>query len=135
MESIAILGSGMAGFGAAYRLQQEGMPSVTYDKNSYYGGHTASFKHDSGFIFDEGPHVSFTKHERLQKLFAENVDQKYEVIRSRPNNYWKGHWIKHPGDMQSVWFAHGSGGECSARFRSDAQNDATQDRSQLTPIG
>jgi protoporphyrinogen oxidase len=72
------------------------MPAVTYDKNSYYGGHTASFRHPSGFIFDEGPHVSFTKHERLKKLLAESVDQKYEVIHARPNNYWKGHWVKHP---------------------------------------
>jgi protoporphyrinogen oxidase len=95
MESVAILGSGMAGWGAAYRLYKEGVPSVTYDKNSYHGGHTASWK-DSGFIFDEGPHVSFTKHERLQQLFADSVEQKYEVIQSCPNNYWKGHWIKHP---------------------------------------
>jgi len=96
MEKIAILGSGMAGFGAAYRLHEEGIPSVVYDKNAYYGGHTASFRHENRFTFDEGPHVSFTKHERLQKLFADSVDQKYEVIRSRPNNYWKGSWIKHP---------------------------------------
>ena len=96
MERVVILGSGMAGWGAAYRLHQEGMPSVTYDKNGYYGGHTASFKHPSGFIFDEGPHVSFTKHERLQKLFADSVNEKYEIIHARPNNYWKGHWIKHP---------------------------------------
>jgi len=96
METIAILGSGMAGWGAAHRLHEEGVPSVTYDKNAYYGGHTASFRHTSGFIFDEGPHVSFTKHERLKKLFAESVHEKYEVIHSRPNNYWKGHWIKHP---------------------------------------
>jgi protoporphyrinogen oxidase len=96
MERIAILGTGMAGYGAAYRLQQEGMPSATYDKNSYYGGHTTSHKHSSGFIFDEGPHLSFTQHERLQKFFAENVDNNYQVIRSSPNNYWRGHWIKHP---------------------------------------
>ncbi|MGB8030158.1 MAG: FAD-dependent oxidoreductase [Terracidiphilus sp.] len=96
MEKIAILGSGMAGFGAAHRLHEEGMPSILYDKNEYYGGHTASFQHESGFIFDEGPHVSFTKTERLQKLFADNVDQQYEVIHSHPNNYWKGYWIKHP---------------------------------------
>src|SRR6266849_4479723 len=93
---VAILGTGMAGWGAAYRLHEEGVPSVTYDKNDYYGGHTASFKHPSGFIFDEGPHVSFTKHERLQKLCAESVNEKYEVIQARPNNYWRGHWIKHP---------------------------------------
>jgi len=96
METVSILGTGMAGWGAAYRLQQEGVPTITYDKNAYHGGHTASFKHDTGFTFDEGPHVSFTKNERLQKLFAESVDGKFEVIRARPNNYWKGHWIKHP---------------------------------------
>jgi protoporphyrinogen oxidase len=96
MERVAILGTGMAGWGAAYRLREEGIPSITYDKNEYFGGHTASFKHPTGFIFDEGPHVSFTKCKRLQKLFAESVDDKYEVIHARPNNYWKGHWIKHP---------------------------------------
>ena len=96
MEKIAILGSGMAGYGAAYRLQQEGMPSATYDKNGYYGGHTASFKHSSGFIFDDGPHLSFTKHERIQRLFAEIVDNKFEVLHFQPNNYWRGYWIKHP---------------------------------------
>ena len=86
----------MAGWGAAHRLHEEGIASITYDKNEYFGGHTASFKHPTGFIFDEGPHVSFTKHERLKKLFAESVDDKYEVIHARPNNYWKGRWIKHP---------------------------------------
>src|SRR5690349_17962718 len=96
MEKIAVLGSGMAGWGAAYRLHQEGLTPVTYDMNPYHGGHTASFKHSNGFIFDEGPHVSFTKHERLQRLFADSVTDQYEVIHSRPNNYWKGHWIKHP---------------------------------------
>jgi protoporphyrinogen oxidase len=96
MERVAILGTGMAGWGAVHRLHEEGVPSVTYDKNAYFGGHTASFRHPSGFIFDEGPHVSFTKHERLQKLFADCVDDKYEVIHARPNNYWKGRWIKHP---------------------------------------
>jgi len=96
MENVAILGTGMAGWGAAYRLHQEGVASVAYDKNDYYGGHTASFRHASGFVFDEGPHVSFTKHERLQKLFADSVEQEYQVIHARPNNYWRGHWIKHP---------------------------------------
>lgn len=96
METVSILGTGMAGWGAAYRLHQEGIPTIAYDKNPYHGGHTASFKHDTGFIFDEGPHVSFTKHERLQQLFAESVNSEFELIRARPNNYWRGHWIKHP---------------------------------------
>ena len=96
MSKVIILGSGMAGFGAVHRLHTEGKNSVLYEKKPYYGGHTATFENDAGFIFDDGPHISFTKVERLQKLFAANVDQKYEIIQARVNNYWKGHWIKHP---------------------------------------
>ncbi|MDR8390235.1 NAD(P)-binding protein [Aliifodinibius sp. S!AR15-10] len=95
---IRILGTGMAGFGAAYRLRQEGFEDeiTMYDKNSYFGGHTASFETDDGFIFDDGPHISFTDDERLQKLLAENIDHEYETLKATVNNYWRGHWIKHP---------------------------------------
>lgn len=96
MSQIAILGSGMAGFGAAHRLHLEGMPSTTYEKKPHFGGHTASHEYPGGFRFDEGPHVSFTRDERIQALFAENVDQRYETLTTRVNNYWKGYWIKHP---------------------------------------
>ena len=95
---IRILGTGMAGFGAMHRLRQEGFNEEIpmYDKNAYYGGHTASFKTDDGFIFDDGPHISFTDDERLQELLAENVDHEYETLKATVNNYWKGYWIKHP---------------------------------------
>lgn len=96
MPNIVILGSGMAGFGAAYRLHAEGLKPVMYDKNDYFGGHTASFRGDSGFLFDVGPHISFTKDTRIQELFAESVDQKYETVQINLNNYWQGHWPLHP---------------------------------------
>ena len=95
MSRIAILGAGMAGLGAAHHLRAEGFEPVIYDKNAYPGGHTASFVHGD-FIFDDGPHISFTKNERLQELLVESVGGRYEVIQTRVNNYWRGHWIKHP---------------------------------------
>lgn len=96
MPNIVVLGSGMAGFGAAYRLHAEGVTPVMYDKNHYYGGHTASFRNENGFLFDVGPHISFTKDTRIQTLFADSVDQQYETLPIRLNNYWRGHWPKHP---------------------------------------
>ena len=96
MPNIVILGTGMAGFGAAYRLNAEGIAPVMYDKNAYYGGHTASFRFESGFLFDIGPHISFTKDPRIQELFADSVDQQYETIQISLNNYWRGYWPKHP---------------------------------------
>jgi protoporphyrinogen oxidase len=94
--NIVVLGTGMAGFGAAYRLHAEGITPVMFDKNPYHGGHTASFRFESGFLFDVGPHISFTKDPRIQDLFADSVGQQYETLQINLNNYWRGYWPKHP---------------------------------------
>ena len=99
MSEICVLGTGMAGYGAAHKLREAGVTGILFDKKPHYGGHTASFEFEGKFTFDEGPHVSFTKHERLQKLFAESIDNKYEVLHTKVNNYWKGHWVKHPAQV------------------------------------
>jgi protoporphyrinogen oxidase len=96
MSNIVVLGTGMAGFGAAHRLHAEGISPVMYDKNSYHGGHTASFRYETGFLYDVGPHISFTKDSRIQELFADSVQQQYETVQINLNNYWRGHWPLHP---------------------------------------
>lgn len=96
MPNVTILGTGMAGFGAAHRLHNEGITPVMYDKNGYHGGHTASFRYETGFLFDVGPHISYTKDPRIQQLFAESVDQQYETLQVYLNNYWRGYWPQHP---------------------------------------
>ena len=96
MPNIVVIGSGMAAFGAAYHLHQEGIAPVLYDKNGYYGGHTMSFRYDSGFLFDVGPHISFTKDTRIQELLAESVGGRYETLQINLNNYWRGYWPTHP---------------------------------------
>jgi protoporphyrinogen oxidase len=97
--NIVILGSGMAGVGAAHRLRSEGLTPTMYDKNAYHGGHTASFRFDSGFLFDIGPHISFTKDPRIQDLLADSVDQQYETVQLSINNYWRGFWPQHPAQL------------------------------------
>jgi protoporphyrinogen oxidase len=96
MPNIVVLGTGMAGFGAAYRLNRAGITPVMYDRNGYYGGHTTSFRYDTNFVFDQGPHISFTKDPRIQDLFADSVDQRYETVQINLNNYWRGYWPRHP---------------------------------------
>jgi protoporphyrinogen oxidase len=86
----------MAGFGAAYRLNRAGITPIMYDRNGYYGGHTTSFRYDTNFVFDQGPHISFTKDPRIQDLFADSVDQQYETVQINLNNYWRGYWPRHP---------------------------------------
>jgi protoporphyrinogen oxidase len=96
MPRVAVIGAGMAGYGAAHRLEEDGIRPVIYERRDHYGGHTATYRVESGFTFDEGPHVSFTKDRRMQDLLAASIDGEYETIHARVNNYWRGHWIKHP---------------------------------------
>lgn len=99
-ERIAVLGAGMAGLGAAHRLRAEGLQGVKlYDQKTYAGGHAATFVHSTergDFLFDDGPHISFTQDERIQNLFAEAVGGEFEVLHTRIDNLWQGHRLKHP---------------------------------------
>ncbi len=96
---VAIIGSGMAGFGAANALHERGLRGTIYEARPTLGGHTSTHYYDDGYTFDEGPHISFTEIARLQDLFAESVGQKYETLPAYVNNYWQGHWIKHPAQV------------------------------------
>lgn len=99
MTGIAILGTGMAGFGAAHAASEAGVRPVMYDMHDHIGGHTASYTFPGGWTFDEGPHVSFTGDARIKDLLAANVGGEYEEFPTKVNNYWKGHWIKHPAQI------------------------------------
>ena len=101
MPEVVILGTGMAGFGAAHHLHGEGVTPVMYDKNGYHGGHTTSVHYDTNFVFDLGPHISFTKDTRIQDLLADAVDQQYETVQINLNNYWRGHWPRHPVQLHT----------------------------------
>jgi protoporphyrinogen oxidase len=94
-----ILGSGMAAYGAGDQLDREGVAYTCYDKASYPGGHTATFTRPDGFVFDDGPHLSFTKDERIQEIFAGNVGGEYQTIQIRIDNYWHGQRIVHPAQV------------------------------------
>lgn len=95
-DSIMILGAGMAGYGAAYFLSSQQVPATIYEMRGSAGGHTASHCFEDGFVFDEGPHISFTKDTRIQEIFADAVGGHFERLQATVNNYWRGHWIKHP---------------------------------------
>ena len=80
MKEFAVIGTGMAGFGAAHALYEAGIKPVMFDKHDYIGGHTASHEFAGGWTFDEGPHVSFTQDRTVQTLLANNIDGKFEVL-------------------------------------------------------
>lgn len=92
-SKVAILGAGMAGLAAAKTLTD--MDCTVYEARSHAGGHSSSF-HVDGFIFDEGPHLSFTPYERIKSFMAKSVDQRFFEHPAYATNDYQGHILKHP---------------------------------------
>lgn len=91
---IVILGGGISGISAGYHLRLKGIESTVYEKNVSWGGLCDNFEIGKGFRFDTFVHLSFTKDDYVNQLFAKSTDHiKHNPISS---NYYKGSWLKHP---------------------------------------
>jgi protoporphyrinogen oxidase len=88
-----ILGAGLAGLSCSYHLGHKNC--ILFERNSYAGGHIYSHRHD-GFTWDEGPHVSFTKHPYVRNLFEQSVQGDLLEYEVKVSNYFRGAWIPHP---------------------------------------
>ncbi len=96
MAKTIILGAGLAGLSVSYHLGHQNC--LLLEKASRPFGHIGSEIRD-GFTWDEGPHVSFTKHDYVRQLFAESVGGEFEEFGARVGNYYQGHWIDHPAQV------------------------------------
>ncbi len=103
MAGTIVLGTGMAAWGAFDRLESEGATPRLFDKQPFPGGHTASFAGEDGFVFDDGPHISFTKSEEVREVLAAAIDDDFVAGEARVDNYYEGHWVKHP----AIAYLHG----------------------------
>ena len=90
---IAVLGAGMAGMAAANTLRDQ--DCTVYEARSHSGGHASSFK-VGAYTFDEGPHISFTKDERIRNFLATSVQNKFNTHPTVVTNYYQGHVVPHP---------------------------------------
>lgn len=88
-----ILGSGLAGLSCSFHLGHGNC--VLLEERDHAFGHIHS-THRKGFTWDEGPHVSFTKHEYVRSLFADSVGEDLENYEVKAINYFRGNWIDHP---------------------------------------
>lgn len=88
-----ILGAGLSGISASYHIGHE--DCLVFEKKTHPGGHIHSYK-ESDFVWDQGPHVSFTRNEYVKQLLAFSVNQEYREYTVKTANYYKGNWIPHP---------------------------------------
>lgn len=88
-----ILGGGLAGLSCSYHLGHQNC--LIIERKSYLGGHAATHQRDGAF-WDEGPHVSFTKHSEVKQLLTWSADGDILDYPTQVGNYFQGHWIPHP---------------------------------------
>jgi len=93
-STVTIIGAGVAGLAAGERLSTHGLSSVCLESRPHWGGHCASDE-VGGYVFDEGPHVSFTRDAHVQSVFERGAER-VRVLTARLTNYFGGRWAHHP---------------------------------------
>ena len=70
MNSIAIVGAGVTGLVAAYRLQRLGIPTTVYEAAPFPGGVVQSF-HQNGYLAEAGPNTLLETSPRIRQLILD----------------------------------------------------------------
>jgi protoporphyrinogen oxidase len=96
MGLTVILGAGLSGLSVSYHLGHGNC--MLLEQAGHAFGHVKSGVR-AGFTWDEGPHVSFTKHEYVRALFAGSVNGEFDEFEVRVGNHYRGHWIDHPAQV------------------------------------
>src|SRR4030095_14194288 len=124
MQMVTVRGGGISGLAVGYYLGRD--RSVVYEADAHYGGHVYSEAQD-GFVWDDGPHVSYTKNEYIQQLFSELVGGHFEEVQAEVVNYYHGHWIDHPAQSNLYQITEPLRTQCLTSFlESRVQNPAEQ---------
>jgi protoporphyrinogen oxidase len=88
-----IIGAGLAGLSCSYHLGHDDWTILEQSASPF--GHVSS-QQLNGFVWDQGPHVSFTKHRYVRELFERSVGGEFEEFPVCVSNYFHGTWIDHP---------------------------------------
>jgi protoporphyrinogen oxidase len=92
MVEVAVVGGGIAGLAAAYKLEQYGIKFDLYEKNSAVGGLLRNFEVD-GYRFDHAIHLSFATESEVREIFDQTP-----FITHKPESKcsYSGLWLRHP---------------------------------------
>jgi len=116
-----ILGAGLSGLSSSYHLGHE--RCVILEKTNHAFGHIRSTRRQ-GFVWDEGPHVSFTTSPYVRELFSESVAGEFEEHEVRTSNFFRGTWIDHPAQSNLYQIPEPLRSECLESFLASRPRDS-----------
>lgn len=111
--SITILGAGLTGLSCSHFLGHNNC--ILFEKHDYLGGHIATH-YRNGCYWDEGPHVSFTKHEDVRELLTWSSSSPVLDYPTNVGNFFQGHWIPHPAQSNMSFIPQPLARECYEDF-------------------
>ena len=123
MKTVTILGAGLSGLCTSFHIGHSACE--IYEGKSHFGGHIYSEVRD-GFIWDDGPHVSYTDNEYVKGLFAESVKDEYVEYETYVSNYYQGHWIEHPAQSNLYQIPEPLRSQCLKSFLDSRAKLASQ---------
>jgi protoporphyrinogen oxidase len=91
MDSVVVLGAGLAGLGFARTL-----PGVRVLEAADHPGGRASSRCIDGVFFDQGVHVCHSEDPGFVELAYHSAGDVHRVDQSQVMNHWRGTWIAHP---------------------------------------
>ena len=91
-RNVIILGAGIAGLSAAFKLKEAGVPFELYEKNPKPGGLLDCFT-VKGFRFDQAVHLSFASESEVREIFDKTP---YYVHKPEARCFDAGVWLRHP---------------------------------------
>jgi protoporphyrinogen oxidase len=104
MSTVIIIGAGIAGLSAAYRLIENGCSDiVVLEKSDVLGGLSSSFIYN-GLIFDLGPHQIHTEDQRIIG-FLHNILKGDLIIAQKKASHWfLGRYLNYPLGISDILF-------------------------------
>ena len=104
-KKVVILGAGVAGLSAAWRLSENGVAVEVIEAAPELGGLAASIRKD-GFVFDYGIHGWFASREGNEEVL-ENIKKisglEWLPVRKKTHIYLKGKYLKYPLGLKGMF--------------------------------
>ena len=90
---IIIIGAGVSGLSTSFHVGHEN--AIILESSDKLGGHAAS-QNRNGFVWDNGPHLSFTKIPYVRDLLSKSINNEFFTKEMSFGNFYGNNWVGHP---------------------------------------
>lgn len=105
-KQVIVLGAGVSGLSAAWRLSDNGFKVDLFESSSSVGGLAGTLR-EGHHCLDLGPHSFFSDNQQIVDTVLELFDHKLEPTQRKVKFYYKGHYIDYPLKAHALLFQMG----------------------------